>query len=62
MGGVSWFRMDQVMMAAGDSSFTSLSLRNLEQSVCGQPPRQLVLGFRAQPILGPLGPESGQPR
>lgn len=36
-------------------------LRHLEQSVCSQPPRQLVLVLGTQPVLGPLGPGSGQP-
>lgn len=36
-------------------------LRYLEQPVCSQPPRQLVLGFGTHPVLGPLGSGSGQP-
>lgn len=38
-----------------------LLLRYLEQPVHSQPPGQLVLVLRAQPVLGPLGTGSDQP-
>lgn len=46
---------------AGEDLTCRPFLRHLEQSVFGQPPRQLVLVLRTQPVLGPLGAGSGQP-
>ncbi|PNI10806.1 hypothetical protein CK820_G0056777 [Pan troglodytes] len=55
----SEFFMGQLMKRLPDPA--SALRRYLEQPVCSQPPGQLILGLRAQPVLGPLGQEPGQP-